>query len=62
MCGREGGRKAGRKGEEDIFRLRGRDRKPAGDSTLIPLALLLYFSLSLGVIFPHKIPISFMRS
>jgi hypothetical protein len=58
---REGGRQEGRE-KEDIFRLRGRDRKPAGDSTLIPLALLLYFSLSLGVIFPHKIPISFMRS
>ncbi len=63
MCGREKGRKGGRKGEKDIYnRVRGRGRRPAGDSTLIPLALLLYFSLSLGVIFPHKIPISFMRS
>jgi hypothetical protein len=61
MCGRERGRKGGSK-REDIYRVRGRDRRPAGDSTLIPLALLLYFSLSLGVIFPHKIPISFMRS
>jgi len=59
---REREREEGRKREEGIYRVRGTGRRPAGDSTLIPLALLLYFSLSLGVIFPHKIPISFMRS
>ena len=60
---RERGREEGREEERRRYIQGERERqKPAGDSTLIPLALLLYFSLSLGVIFPHKIPISFMRS